>query len=378
MRLREDKEINDFTGYLNNSDVTANSVGGHHYGGAEKQKAVEEIKGRFRTNGYKGMLGDDYYKGAGVNVDSSWSVDKKLKESGLDWSTDTSILQYGNKMQFTNINQQAVYRSDNGLLFGVTNETWQPYQNKEVISAFDDFCNTAGIELERIGSLREGRIIFASAICNDSWEIMGTDDVIAGRILLMNSHEYGKGLTIKLNAIRLVCSNGVTTKVGIGQKTIGHNQSFRKSLIHEILASTKVSFADLGDRLDKLTKIEISNQDAKDFLVNTLGDNEEGTDRPKSFYEQNRLVRNAYYSFANHTSDGAHFDVSHQNAWELFNCVTQEVNHNMRSSGETHLHSLWNGYKANIQSKVLSSLEYEFNKRNNKVRGHQNVQARAF
>ncbi|MGH8002436.1 MAG: DUF932 domain-containing protein [Brasilonema sp.] len=132
-----------------------------------------------------------------------------------------------------------------------------------------------------------------------------------------------------------------------------------------ILESSKNSFANLGLLIDELAQVEISNQDAKDFLIETLGSKGEQNEI-KSFYEQNKLVREAYYAYANHNSVGAHLETSQGNAWELLNCVTEQINHNSRSVGETHVNSLWHGHKAQLQTKVLSAMEHEFLKRQNK------------
>ncbi|MBW4597001.1 MAG: DUF932 domain-containing protein [Brasilonema angustatum HA4187-MV1] len=339
---------------------------GFHFDKDKVKLAASEIKERFKQNGYKGMINDAYYKGVGVAVESEWSLDEKLKHAGLNWETETSLMKYGKNMEFLNTQQQAVYRGDTGLLFGVTNDTWQPYQNREVVNAFDEFCAIAGIEMERLGSLRDGRLVFASAVVNESWAVMGTDDVICGRLILTNSHEYGAGLTAKLSAVRLVCCNGITRKVNVGTRSIGHNQSFSKASVNAILESSKNNFANLGQLIDELAQTPISNREAKDFLIETLGDKEENSDRLKSFYDQSKLVRQAYYNYANHTSIGSHLEASNNNAWELLNCVTEQLNHHSRSTGESHIHSMWHGGKAQVENRVLNALEHNFLKRQNK------------
>jgi phage/plasmid-like protein (TIGR03299 family) len=348
------------------SDRLGNSLRGTGGFDSEKVKqAASEIKSNLRKDGYKGMIDDGYYKGVGAQVDAKMSFDTRLEKAGLNWSTETSILKYGDKMQYLDVKQQAVYRGDTGELFGVTSDTWQPYQNRDVVGAFDEFCQGADIEMERLGSLKNGRLVFASAIVNESWAVMDTDDVIAARLILTNSHEYGIGMTARLAAVRLVCCNGMTRKVAVGQRSIGHNTAFSKEAINAILHNSKSSFAKLGETIDLLCQVRLNNQEAKNFLVETLGDrNEKGG--LESFYEQNKLVRSAYYNYANHCSVGAHLEASQSNAWELLNCVTEEINHNSRSLGEAHINSLWNGGKAQIESKVLSAMEYTFLNRKNK------------
>lgn len=328
---------------------------GFHFDKEAVKKASAEIKGRLRQNGYKGLVDNNYYKGVGAAVESNWSLDHKLQAANLNWSVNTSILRYGDKLQFFDTNNQAVYRSDTGTLFSVTSDTWTPFQNVDVVNAFDEFCNSAGIEMERLGHLREGRLVFASAVVNESWAVMDTDDIIAARLLLTNSHEYGKGLTAKLNAIRLVCCNGITRKVSIGQRSISHTNGFSKAAVQAILESSKQNFVDLGLLIDKFAQTQVNNREAREILVETLGErNEQGN--LVAYDDQNRLVQSSFTAFANHTSIGAHYETSRGTAWELLNCVTEQINHHSRSAGETHMNSMWNGGKARIESKMVNAL----------------------
>ena len=337
------------------------------------EKAVEKARDRIVQNGYEGVIGDDYYKGVGVAYDPSWTLEETLKHADLDWRVDTDDIRYGN---WKNPKEKVIYRKDTGTKFGLCSPRWTPYQNVDLVYALRTFCETAGIKIERLGHLRGGNLIFASAIVNNSWAVMGSKDVVAARLLLTNSHEWGVGLKAKIIAIRLVCTNGMTKQHCMGTQTIRHNCNFDESMVYEILENSQRNFLQIGEYIDTLTSINVSNSDAKSILVETLGDREDGN--LKSFNDQSRLVRHAYYSFANHTSVGADLDVSHGNAWELVNCVTEQINHYCRSKGEKHMNSLWNGNKAVIQNRLLSALEFEQQKRLNKNNAAQIVSVHAF
>ena len=338
--------------------------------------ASKIIRDALAIGNVEGILSHGYYKGVGVNVDPKWSTEEKLKHAGLDWMTEASSFEYGNNRQFTAEKKNIVYRQDTGQIFGLAGEHWKPYQNSEVLRSFEQFCEEANLKIERLGALKGGELIFATAVIPSSWCVLGeSSDAIAARLLLLNSHVCGTGLTAKLNTIRLVCANGMTDKLSISKTVINHVREFSRAKVNEVLHQAQFSFESYGDRCDKLAQIEINNKDAQNFLVETLGKKDQFGNLER-FEEQNRLVKHSYYTYINRCGLGGDLGTACGTAWGLLNTVTQQLSHNSRSYGEKHMHSMWDGAKAFQGNKVMSSLEYEFlnrGKRKSTQTVHQSV-----
>jgi hypothetical protein len=158
----------------------------------------------------------------------------------------------------------------------------------------------------------------------------------------------------------------------VGQQTLGHNVAFNKATVAAILQNSRTNFRNLGETLDSLAGVNLSQSEARNLLVETLGDRDENG--LVSFVNQNRLVRAAYNQYINNSYIGAS-EVTHGNAWGLLNCVTEELNHHSRSYGEKHINSLWNGGKAQTGSKILTAMEHALLNRGQKNTQSQGVRA---
>jgi phage/plasmid-like protein (TIGR03299 family) len=356
-RLVFGNSVNTDSSFKNNSEIDK-------FGEAERSLAASEIRERIAaTGGAKKLLNPErLYKGIGALVSNDMSIDEQLSKAKLDWGVGKSAIRYGEMFEYADTAAQAIYREDNGQLLTTTSgDRWTPFQNEEIVTTFNQFCNDGGIEIERLGSLKGGKLIFASAIANESFDVLNSGDALAARVILTNSHEYGKGLTVKLNAIRLVCCNGLTQTVKVGFQTISHRAAFSEIQVREILEKSKTSFAEFAQTAQDLAQIQISNSEAHDLLITSQALR---GDRDKSLEDQPRIIQKAYSNFVNDTATGGNLESAHGTAWGLVNAVTEHVNHdsNVRGGVETHINSLWYGTKANTQQSfvthVISSIDF--------------------
>lgn len=164
-----------------------------------------------------------WHRGIGADITSDMSISEQLEISGLNWAVHTSPVTYGLNMQrFTSDYRRAVYRADTNLLLDTCGKNWEPFQNFQILETFHRFCGHAGLTIDHLGALNEGRIIFASANLPHEINVRQVGDIVRARVLLLNHHTVGNGLQVRVQAERLVCANGMTMPVKIGNRVVNH------------------------------------------------------------------------------------------------------------------------------------------------------------
>lgn len=346
-----------------------NSLSNQHRFDAEGIKeAVKEVRDRQTSPEFRQKM----YKGIGAPVDSSMSIDEQVKAAGLDWEVKKSYVRYGEFFEEVDEATCAVYRPadpDRGMpkakRFCYASPEWTPFQNTEIVETFNKFCNDAGIEIEHLGALQDGGCIFATARMNETFSVMNSDDIVAGRILLTNYHTYGKGLRVDMMTVRLICTNGLTTSVRNKSKVITHLGAYNPDKVMDTLIAAQTNFNAMHEDMEHLADKEVT--DRNEVLlhlcsalmtpsqINALkaqhGDNLTLEHLPQ-------MVQNAYQMYFNGTSTGAQLQSKVHSAYNLLQCVTQIVNHEsvVRNGVETHMNSLWLGDKQGTKRKMQESL----------------------
>ncbi len=135
-------------------------------------------------------LNETIYRGVGSAIDSSMTTAEILNRAGLNWQV-SKILSYFQDSDGNFVAHDKWYgimRNDTQQILSAGNlasEGWKIYQNEQVVNTFREFCDKGKLELERVGSLKGGQIVFATALVNDEFELPGNDR-ISGKLILTN------------------------------------------------------------------------------------------------------------------------------------------------------------------------------------------------
>lgn len=293
-----------------------------------------------------------WHRGIGSEIFSNSSIDQQLQDSGLNWEVDTSDICYGHwGHEYQSDFKKAVYRTDNGKLLDTCGKNWKPYQNKEIVETFHEFCRDASLKINHLGSLEEGRVIFAAAKLPIEIDVRKVGDVVSGRILLFNFHKVGYGLNIRVQFERLVCSNGMTLPVRVGQRVINHVSSFDSSKVQRILEGAFDSAKNFEKNAELLATKSISYEEAMLLLINEFGN-------PKLPIDQQPATVDTCLKLFSGGAIGSEMVTAYNTAWGLLNSVTEFFNHRsqIRGGTSTHLNSLLIGSKANKQNNFYQQL----------------------
>ena len=162
------------------------------------------------------------WHGLGKQVDGDMSPEQMLKAAQIDWTVSKRPAYTVDKPNCWNIvdptgeagflrcpdNYFLVRDSDNKIL-SPCGEGYVPFQNSEVMDFFKKFTEAGSMTMETAGSLKEGKDIWGLAKLKDEFALAGGDEV-GGYLLLNNSHQVGKAMTVMFTPIRVVCNNTLT------------------------------------------------------------------------------------------------------------------------------------------------------------------------
>ena len=224
--------------------------------------------------------------------------------------------------------------------------------------------------METAGSLKEGKEIWGLAKLTDKFSL-GGDDEVKGYLLLNNSHQVGKAMTIMFTPIRVVCNNTLTQAMNMdgNRFRVLHLQMFDEEIhkaAEEALGISGQQMQQFKEQSEFLAKKRAKEFDVDNFIAELFqpkllierakaGNSDDLPPLRDEFKRTAELVNDAL-----HTSPGASMSSAKGTWWGALNAVTYVVDHQKRSQAEGNaLHSAWFGQGANTKRKALTkALEY--------------------
>jgi len=218
--------------------------------------------------------------------------------------------------------------------------------------------------------LKEGKDIWGLAKLTDKFSLAG-DDEVGGYLLLNNSHQVGKAMTVMFTPIRVVCNNTLTMALNTqGHRfRVLHLQMFDEEIhkaAEEALGISGQQMAQFKEQSEFLASKRAKDFDVSNFIAELLQPNLliERAKAPnpdalpplhQEFARTAELVHEAV-----ETSPGASMSSAKGTWWGALNAVTYVVDHQKKSMAEGNaLHSAWFGSGANTKRKALTkALEY--------------------
>ena len=176
-------------------------------------------------------------------------------------------------LQFEDSRNSIAYRSDTGTVLGYFGPRRKPFQNREIVEAFHDFCASSGdgLQIERLGCLNSGKSLFATALLNHQIDVKKIGDVVETRLLLTEHHESGKALQIRVLFNRLVCTNGMTQLVKLKGRTLNHMKAFSAATVCDYLEAAYRNVEEHEKTLEQLAAIAIADSEARMHLIKAFG-----------------------------------------------------------------------------------------------------------
>jgi phage/plasmid-like protein (TIGR03299 family) len=298
--------------------------------------------------------GETPWHGLGVKVPNDVSPEQMLKAAKLDWTvTPVPAFAMIDGVE-TSVNRSALVRSsDNKVLDVITND-WEPCQNQEAFEFFNDFVAAGDMEMHTAGSLADGRIVWALAKVNDSFELFGGDKV-ESFLLFTNPHSYGQSIDVRFTPIRVVCNNTLSLALaikGFSGSTqvvkVSHRRKFDGDAVKQTLGVAKDKLAQYKEMAAFLGQKRYTNETLGEYFNRVFPVITSKVDGKKEVSKNAKIALDII-----NQQPGANF--AEGTWWQAFNTVTFMADHVIGRTADARLRSAWFGQNRTLKTNALET-----------------------
>jgi phage/plasmid-like protein (TIGR03299 family) len=320
--------------------------------------------------------GDRPWHGLGTEVLEMQTSEEALVKAALNWEVEKKKLFIsGNEDDsgpFLEVEGNfAIVRKTDGKALGVVGSRYVPFQNRDAFKWFDDLVGSREAIYETAGSLRGGKIIWImSKLPNHlGW----SDDPIEQWLVLSNSHDGSRQVSVMATPIRVVCMNTLNAGIHRASAFFEMRHTSRISEMQtiidarEVLGTVTRYFEELDGVLRLLKSYSMSEQETQRYIYNLFPIK---TNRPTPDAEDEaqdvELGVNAQ-KYVNkilelmETGKGSDIPGVRGSAYGVFNAVTEFVDHWQPVKGKAEkmsnkLFSIWFGNGRAFKQRAFNQL----------------------
>lgn len=284
------------------------------------------------------------WHGLGVPVDDNLSAQEMMKVAGLDWKVRESETFADFDGELVPTGMKALVRESDKKVLTQVGKNWNPVQNEEAFEFFKEFVDEGHMQMETAGALKGGRLVWALAKINESFEAVKGDEV-ENYLLFTNPHIYGRVVDIRMSATRVVCNNTLTMALGSKSQSavkLNHSRKFDPDMVKQMMGLATVNLDRYKEQAEFLVSKKTTDDIVKQYFGNLLGRKEDG--------ELTRTAEQALEFI--HTQPGAKYGEG--SFWQMFNTITYMTNHELGRSNDTRMESTWYGNNAKLNKAALT------------------------
>lgn len=303
------------------------------------------------------------WHGLGTEVKPGISADAMLKQAGLDWEVATAKARWdfnrgGKKLHRTSEKIRILYRTDTGADLSMVGPRYQPFQNHEVLSFFQEYVEQGDAIIETAGSLNDGQYVWALADLGVGYDV-GTKkkpDHVQGKVLLMNPHSYGRAAILKMTEVRVVCMNTLTAALKDGAESVRlwHNAEFtidRQNEAKRRLGIAREQLEAAEKEAKALAGCELEERHAIRIAASVM----RGDTGTLEYEAQNRRTRRVLDLYQGE-GIGANLPSADGTAWGLLNAVSQYMDHEYGRSVNNRIAHAWLGGGESVKRRTKQAL----------------------
>ena len=308
------------------------------------------------TMAYAGELP---WHGLGVKVIDDLTPEQMMQKAGVDWTVEKQdMVTVGNNWTAGSKvkSKQALVRTSDGLVLDVVGKGWNPVQNAEAFNFFEEYVRAGDMHMHTAGSLNDGKMVWALAKTNDSFELFN-GDVTDNYFLFSNPHEFGKAIDIRMTPIRVVCNNTLTLSLNQDSNAmlkVNHRKEFDVAEVKEQMGIAREKMEQYKSMAEFLGSKRYTPENIVEYFNEVFGSPaKEKVDGVTPFTSNNAKNAMEYLD----TQPGAKF--AQGSFWNAFNTVTFMTDHIQGRTNDGRLTSSWYGRNRRVKLKALDkALEY--------------------
>lgn len=310
--------------------------------------------------------GETPWHGLGFKVSNDLTPAEMLVAAQLDWAVEKRqvYMPLSDGTMRLIPNQYALTRNSDERLLSMVGANWKENQNANAVEFFSKFVTAGHMSMETMGSLGNGRFIWALARINSDFALSGpgrkrkADDEVNGFLLLMQPHVWGYANTTALTPVRVVCKNTLNYALGGDLKGKGgnvfrlrHSVAFDDKAKEQAEKALGLSIAQMDKFKEAATllasKRATPEATTKYFFEVTKYDPEKAKLDKDGDAKQPKLLRKimAALDFA----PGQQLGAALGTWWGAYNAVSYVVDHEVGRDRNTALQSAWIGSNATLK-----------------------------
>jgi phage/plasmid-like protein (TIGR03299 family) len=284
--------------------------------------------------------GEVPWHGLGTRVSPDLQPEEMLVEAGLDWTVSKRDLVFQDESDPTILHStgsKALVRSSDNSVLTIVGENWNPVQNHQAFEFFSDFVLAGDMKMHTAGSLRNGKVVWALAEVNDSFETVAGDRVDS-YLLFTNPHEFGRAIDVRFTPIRVVCNNTLSLSLRMKsefQVRISHRMEFNPDQVKETMKIARV----MMEEYNELSTFLASRQTTTETLKKYFGELFPRTSNRKDSADLSRNAQRVLEVVD--TQPGAEF--AKGSWWQGYNAVSYLIDHELGRDRSNRLYNSWYG-----------------------------------
>jgi hypothetical protein len=271
-----------------------------------------------------------------------------LDKANLNWgvrsealTTESGIILDGYK---------ALVRDDNNTALSVMSDSYEPFQNYDLVELLDKVSNKTGLEVAKGGSFKEGARVYIQ-LKSDNLKL--GDDRIEGYLTGINSFDGSTSLAFGPSNITISCMNSFFAAFREMNTKIRHTKNMMIK-VDEVCRSLEGALVEEKKMFDSIVQLSDMRYDdlMKDNVIRKLFDIKKDVDLNDldSIHTTTRNKINRFYVDLN-----GELQQKGDNLWGLFSGVTKYTTHSLgkKDSLETKMMGIYGKREREIFSDML-------------------------
>lgn len=206
-------------------------------------------------------------------------------------------------------------RKDNGLVLGVVKCNYGLIQNSQLVNMAEDVfaANGMGQFNRHVSVCRGGARLFARYDFRDKVaEVPKVGDKVGLRLTINNSFDGSSPVSMAFGALRLICTNGMTTMDSEFSLTKKHTASIEITSFKDALDGSLAKYSDILKVFGEMSEIEVSPDKGKLVISDRNSEKVLGIwahptyqeDRPRNLFS----LYNSVTQWISHDFEANHFE----------------------------------------------------------------------
>ena len=281
----------------------------------------------------------------GTALEHPKTAKEAIEKAGLDYTVMKMPLELNPGLKQ---DAYATFRTDTHEILGFVNKSYEPIQNINAFTFFDDLIAENEAIYETAGVLGKGECVWILAKLPGFINVHG-NDIVNKYLLLTNSHDGKAHVRVKLTPIRVVCNNTLTAALqGAGEVQINHTPNAVKALeqASTLLGLANYLYEQLSAVFNGMAARKITTEQLREYVQALVPDNEEAENTARTARIRNSVLR------LHDSGRGAH--LARGTLWGAFNSVAEYTDHMMLDEDSTtRLNSIWFGRGEQLKLKAF-------------------------